>query len=310
MADVAIAVGIVGAAIGAIAGGQKWQQENKALENDRDTIDRAIAAEQTTAALGGQQALENYSYAVGEAERARELIVGQAADTLGLLTGQATEARDLLTGHAAAGYRQSLAETAIRSGAERRASNISYLATEEAGVRTVGAAGAGLAASGVRRSGSAAAIMAESARMYEYDLGRIEADLAEREAAFGAERSGLGLQYNQALERFGLDYNQALERYEQQYGQAVQSADYTMQDTITRAGMGYEQSVESILGRDVSLEDLFAGDVDWTQTLLTEELGAQREDLQEELDWMRVEGKLSYVFGGALEGASFGLFLV
>ena len=293
-------LGVVSVVAGALGGYFQNQEEQRIQEENvrrsREAFEDAI----TLAELGGAQAGERYADAVAAAADLEAFTVGEAEERRTFTVGEAAKERDLIKQQALEDYNALLEGNLDEQRINRMMANREYMDATMQGAFTEGAAAAQMAQSGVRRTGSAAGILSETTRLFDVDLALIDEQLAIEEGRFGRERTGLQREHRQAGERAEFGYEAAVSGAGFTLGATTRAAEFAETATLERAGGVYEQSVEQILGRDITQEDLFGGEIDFSTTLLTEGLGGELAWATGELEYEQGAGMWEDILLGAL----------
>jgi len=267
---------LIGAGIGLFAGDAKYQEEKEDMQTklDRDAERAGLEIDPDTGEW----------VPTGEGEIGAEL---------------AARERDVdLTGRKFASTMGDIDATLLEGMTENRAAAAedykqtgqSVLSAEQEREIVGGKAGASLAGSGVRKTGSASNILSENVRMYNTNIEEIDRQLDTRQEARGRERSSM---------------------------RRVAAS------SKTSAALSFEERLESLTGKDVSEDDIgglfadgadfdsglntFMESLDLTPTLLTDQyimdFGFATEDIAD-------LNKGDYQLAGALEGATWGFNLL
>ncbi len=264
MAIVAIAAAFVGAVIGAVVGDLQWKDE---VAEGKTELERArLHAERK----------------IKEATAANQLQGGQAVDVYAeeLRTGRETEA--LTKKQAEEAYQSGLTSNVAQQGETRRRANVQALDVQQQGLVSTGAQTATLAGSGLRKTGTASALISERGRMYGMDIGKIDRELEAEVARHERGREQLALGKEQIFEQAEFDR-------EQDRAGAETTLEHTLEDITGKP-------VDWGPGMDLDFTPSFLVD-DWN-----EQLGWMAKDLA---DLQGQQGRRMLV--GAFGGLDWGL---
>lgn len=297
---------IFGAA-GAFAANREEQVvQTEVTRRKKEELDTTIAQSE----IAGTQAAEKYAADVLRAAGAEEFAVGEAEKARGFAVGEAEKARDLLKQQSREDYQALLAGNLDEQGINRMMKNRAYMDAGAQAALEQGAGTARMAQSGVRRTGSAAGLLSETTRLYDVDLALIDEQLAIEEQRFGRERTGLKREWTQAGARADFGYEGATSLADFQFGQTTRAAAFQEKRAVSGAALTYEHTAEGILGRDITREELFGGDLGFADTLLTGRLAGELGWEESELEGLQQDLGLDVLLGAATGGLSTALKLV